>query len=609
MKKVSLLLLGTSLSLLTACDRKPRAKESEAGQQRAAQMQQLDDRLARLQDAERRATERDAADATRERDQIAAEKAAIERERDELALRQSDAEKRAAQSRKDATAADARARDAERATQETARRAEQDRGAQTVSFFYEALEPHGEWIEIDRLGPCWKPNAANRAGWRPYTDGQWAWTDYGWTWKSNEPFGWAAYHYGRWARVKRLGWIWQPGTEWGPAWVAWRRSEDYIGWAPLPPEAWSGTGFNAAVDSYYDIGPGSYTFISTERLGETTYLGRAVEPEQNVAIIQQTTNITNITYKTVQNTTVAFNGGPDVAAVDQRAAQKVPRLSVERLTEARSPAEAGKATQRAGVLQLVAPHIANAAKGAAAPAPAKVRERVKAAEVEHGWGEGVDQAATHKTREQMIREARRAEAQLAPERQSPPRVPEAAKPASMRPAEPVRPEPQPPASGRAAPPAQKATPPPTAEKNEPAPAHKEPGAATPAARKAHPQGAPPTPARPPERATEMREVPPAAPSRSKPTREANPTPDSSPAVRSTPRPESVGATPETIPADAPNPDAPQPRNRAMRERNANKEVPAAPLPPPASVAPAPASPSATPIPATTPRERRRAESR
>src|SRR2546423_9736807 len=28
-----------------------------------------------------------------------------------------------------------------------------------------------------------------------------------------------------------------PGDEWAPAWVSWRSSKDYVGWAPLPPEA------------------------------------------------------------------------------------------------------------------------------------------------------------------------------------------------------------------------------------------------------------------------------------------------------------------------------------------------------------------------------------
>ena len=54
-------------------------------------------------------------------------------------------------------------------------------------------------------------------------------------WVSNEPFGWATYHYGRWGFSNRVGWFWVPGNRWAPAWVAWRSSNDYLAWAPLPP--------------------------------------------------------------------------------------------------------------------------------------------------------------------------------------------------------------------------------------------------------------------------------------------------------------------------------------------------------------------------------------
>ena len=69
-----------------------------------------------------------------------------------------------------------------------------------------------------------------------------------------QPFGWATYHYGRWAYSNRLGWVWVPGTQWAPAWVAWRGSEDHLAWAPLPPDA--GPGF--ALDDGYDQIPGYY---------------------------------------------------------------------------------------------------------------------------------------------------------------------------------------------------------------------------------------------------------------------------------------------------------------------------------------------------------------
>src|SRR5262245_33556298 len=89
-----------------------------------------------------------------------------------------------------------------------------------VQFFYEAMDPYGDWIWVAPHGWVWAPAAVDPF-WRPYTVGQWAWSDNGWTWVSDEPWGWAAYHYGRWARVPTHGWIWVPGTTWGPAWVAW----------------------------------------------------------------------------------------------------------------------------------------------------------------------------------------------------------------------------------------------------------------------------------------------------------------------------------------------------------------------------------------------------
>ena len=34
--------------------------------------------------------------------------------------------------------------------------------------------------------------------------------DNGWYWVSDEPFGWVAYHYGRWTRLRNVGWVWVP---------------------------------------------------------------------------------------------------------------------------------------------------------------------------------------------------------------------------------------------------------------------------------------------------------------------------------------------------------------------------------------------------------------
>ena len=105
-----------------------------------------------------------------------------------------------------------------------------------VSYFYESLSPSGQWVDDETYGWCWTPYDM-AAGWRPYSNGHWEYTDYGWSWASNESWGWATYHYGRWYFDDRYGWIWVPGNEWAPAWVAWRYGDDCVGWAPLPPTA------------------------------------------------------------------------------------------------------------------------------------------------------------------------------------------------------------------------------------------------------------------------------------------------------------------------------------------------------------------------------------
>src|SRR3990172_6916173 len=107
-----------------------------------------------------------------------------------------------------------------------------------VSFFYDELSGDGRWIAHRDYGYVWTPSHVDD-GWRPYSRGHWVNTDeYGWYWVSDEPWGWATYHYGRWFHDERYGWLWVPGSTWGPAWVAWRSSDAYVGWAPLPPDAY-----------------------------------------------------------------------------------------------------------------------------------------------------------------------------------------------------------------------------------------------------------------------------------------------------------------------------------------------------------------------------------
>jgi hypothetical protein len=124
--------------------------------------------------------------------------------------------------------------------------------AQDAMDFRAALEGYGQWVQHPRWGEVWIPDQRT-PDWQPYRLGRWLYTDeWGWYWDSEEDFGWITYHYGRWVFDRGLGWIWIPGADWGPAWVDWRQGDDFVGWAPLPPDE--------ALDDDYET-PDTYMFV------------------------------------------------------------------------------------------------------------------------------------------------------------------------------------------------------------------------------------------------------------------------------------------------------------------------------------------------------------
>src|SRR3954471_18471991 len=97
----------------------------------------------------------------------------------------------------------------------------------SIDVFYNDLAPYGSWYNAPTYGWVFAPPSPSYV---PYSNGHWAYTDYGYTWQSADPFGWATDHYGRWVWANR--WVWRPDTTWGPAWVQWRQGDGYVGWAP-----------------------------------------------------------------------------------------------------------------------------------------------------------------------------------------------------------------------------------------------------------------------------------------------------------------------------------------------------------------------------------------
>jgi len=292
----------------------------------------------------------------------------------------------------------------ERAEPEPVTRARAVSGAGPTSgysTFYTKLEPHGAWLETADYGYVWQPREAESSrSWRPYTNGRWAYTDAGWTWISEEPFGWATYHYGRWTRLRGIGWVWVPGQQWAPAWVSWRKSNDYVGWAPLPPEARfdQRTGIHNWSDNYYDIGPDQYCFVATREFGAQRAESTILPPERNVAIVNQTTNVTNITY----NNTTIVNEGPNYDEVRAQSREPMQRFRLERNASVDVNVEAPRPLVQGETVIVAAPVIS---APQASERPRAVKQNITQVTVDLGWAAIRDHDAAKKTRDKMKAEA------------------------------------------------------------------------------------------------------------------------------------------------------------------------------------------------------------
>ena len=115
---------------------------------------------------------------------------------------------------------------------------------------YSDLDDYGSWSTVAEYGNVWYPTRVS-VGWAPYRSGHWSWIDpWGWTWVDNNPWGFAPFHYGRWAYIGNR-WGWCPGPRhvravYAPALVAfvggggWGASISIrgggpVGWFPLGP--------------------------------------------------------------------------------------------------------------------------------------------------------------------------------------------------------------------------------------------------------------------------------------------------------------------------------------------------------------------------------------
>jgi hypothetical protein len=161
-----------------------------------------------------------------------------------------------------------------------------------TSYFYDRLSPYGSWIDYNPYGYVWIPRHMGYR-WRPYSDGHWVWTDYGWTWIAEEEWGDIPFHYGRWGWDNEIGWFWVPGNLWGPAWVTWRSNNQYMGWAPLPPgfEFRVGMNFNSlSIDLPFNF----WIFIQGRHFQDRNLNPYILPFERNRTIVNYTSMHNNI---------------------------------------------------------------------------------------------------------------------------------------------------------------------------------------------------------------------------------------------------------------------------------------------------------------------------
>ena len=158
---------------------------------------------------------------------------------------------------------------------------------------FDDLDDYGSWQPDTEYGPVWYPNNVE-AGYVPYQNGHWIWVDpYGWTWVDAAPWGYAPFHYGRWAYVgTRWGWI--PGPVrvrpyWAPALVV------FAGGGGFGVGFGGGGGFAA----WFPLGVGE-PYIPAYHCGPD-YIRNVNVTNINITVIHNTTIINN--YKTFVNNT------------------------------------------------------------------------------------------------------------------------------------------------------------------------------------------------------------------------------------------------------------------------------------------------------------------
>ena len=189
---------------------------------------------------------------------------------------------------------------------------------------YDDLDDNGDWQDTPDYGYAWFPTTV-AVGWAPYRFGHWVFVaPWGWTWVEDEPWGFAPFHYGRWAEYGGR-WCWVPGPVvvrpvYAPALVV------FVGGAHFGASLAFGGGGGVA---WFPLGPRE-VYVPPYHVSE-----RYV---QRVNITNTTVNVVNVT--NVYNNVVINKNTTNITYMHQNNVRAVTAVSHDTFVNARPVAAA-----------------------------------------------------------------------------------------------------------------------------------------------------------------------------------------------------------------------------------------------------------------------------
>ncbi|MEP7041761.1 MAG: DUF6600 domain-containing protein [Dokdonella sp.] len=232
---------------------------------------------------------------------------------------------------------------------------------------YADLDNSGSWSTAPEYGNVWYPNTVE-ADWAPYRSGHWSWIDpWGWTWVDSAAWGFAPFHYGRWAYVDNR-WGWCPGAYRGgrsiyaPALVAFVGGVGIsvggggpVGWFPLGPREVYVPWYRASRGYFTNVNVRNTTFINN------TYV----------------TNVYNNNYsrgRPITGANYAYRG--NMTAMSRDAFVGARPVAAGRVQINDRELRGAQVVSRVGIAPTQASFAGNAARGRAGPATGVMDRRV-----------------------------------------------------------------------------------------------------------------------------------------------------------------------------------------------------------------------------------------